>query len=385
MQVPGHCTAVFLLLATAVLTAAQQEQEDRTYLGIFTLVKFANDACTGASTGRTGQCLAYANCYLDGGYGDGSCAEGFGVCCQFFTTSCTSTISQNLTYIQNPGYPSGYTTTGACEFFISKCDDSVCQVRLDFESLELSDPLRTSVAAGPGAGTCVVDTLTFTASSGDSFGPLCGTESGNSHIYIDIGNQPGDNVAIKFSVNAGTPVSTADRFWSLRVVQIPCGGGGASKQQAHWNCRQWLTGVAGALQSFNWEDSSSPQWIASSYTACVRREAGYCGLCWRADTSQTNSFQTDSTIAAGGSGTTSCPATIARVFIPDSNAAGGDRAVATKDLYCGGALNPAFLCSATSNQVHVSLVSPPAPAAAGGTGDAQRGFRLLWRQLPCSS
>ena len=70
MQVPGHCTAVFLLLATAVLTAAQQEQEDRTYLGIFTLVKFANDACTGASTGRTGQCLAYANCYLDGGYGD---------------------------------------------------------------------------------------------------------------------------------------------------------------------------------------------------------------------------------------------------------------------------------------------------------------------------
>ena len=68
MQLPGRCTV--LLAATAATAIAQQEQEDRTYLGIFTLVKFANDACTGASTGRTGQCLAYANCYLDGGYGD---------------------------------------------------------------------------------------------------------------------------------------------------------------------------------------------------------------------------------------------------------------------------------------------------------------------------
>ena len=31
------------------------------------------------------------------------------------------------------------------------------------------------------------------------------------------------------------------------------------------------------------------------------------------------------------------------------------------------------------------MAQAPAPAAAGGTGDAQRGFRLLWRQLPCSS
>ena len=35
----------------------------------------------GYSTSRWGQCRAYANCYLDGGYGDGPCADGYGICC----------------------------------------------------------------------------------------------------------------------------------------------------------------------------------------------------------------------------------------------------------------------------------------------------------------
>ena len=45
----------------------------------------------------------------------------------------------------------------------------------------------------------------------------------------------------------------------------------------------------------------------------------------------TNSFQTDSnpTLASGGSGTTSCPDTISRLWIPDSNV-GGDRSLVTK-------------------------------------------------------
>ena len=32
---------------------------------------------------------------------------------------------------QNPGYPTGYSTSiNTCDYFIQKCDDSVCQVRL---------------------------------------------------------------------------------------------------------------------------------------------------------------------------------------------------------------------------------------------------------------
>jgi hypothetical protein len=36
------------------------------------------------------------------------------------------------------------------------------------------------------------DTLDFLTTSGDSFGPICGTESGSSqHIYMDLGQESG--------------------------------------------------------------------------------------------------------------------------------------------------------------------------------------------------
>ena len=46
----------------------------------------------------------------------------FGVCCVFMVTACGSTISQNCSYIKNPGYPNAYTDTTACSYTISKCD-----------------------------------------------------------------------------------------------------------------------------------------------------------------------------------------------------------------------------------------------------------------------
>ena len=201
---------------------------------------------------HAGQCLAYANCYMVGGYGDGSCAEGFGVCCLFFTTSCGSTITQNITYLQNPGYPSGYSTSAStdCFYYVNKvhplgiylqwswniihlpakavkccalackvnevkkakvyllhssskkknkaclnvhinwhhlfqCDSSVCQIRIDFETLNLQNPHRSSTGTTNQAGKCVVDTLNLETSSGDKFGSICGMETSNSqHLYL---------------------------------------------------------------------------------------------------------------------------------------------------------------------------------------------------------
>ena len=146
---------------------------------------------------RWGECKAYANCYMDGGYGDGEiemscsiniwfdsdgclkiivnnvisrallsfsfvmitgpCADGYGVCCLNFVTACQSNVKKNVSYIQvncwtllsltalslwhhhhhhdhehycqNPDYPAGYSTTiNTCDYFVQKCDDSVCQV-----------------------------------------------------------------------------------------------------------------------------------------------------------------------------------------------------------------------------------------------------------------
>lgn len=123
-------------------------------------------------------------------------------------------------------------------------------MRLDFESLLLTSPVTSSAPTTPVAlntvqsGTCYTDTLNmvhfqqnplhmvshiFTlnnfvninvaicnqitnhmvninitvnllnqvASSGDTFGPMCGLETGSQHIYIDIGNDPGDSLTLK--------------------------------------------------------------------------------------------------------------------------------------------------------------------------------------------
>ena len=52
------------------------------------------------------------------------------------TSTCSSTISTNTTYIRNPNYPSSYTpsSTGSCVYTINKVSDDVCQLRLDFQT-----------------------------------------------------------------------------------------------------------------------------------------------------------------------------------------------------------------------------------------------------------
>ena len=45
----------------------------------------------------------------------------FGVCCLFLVTASGSVITQNCTYIRNPGFPSAYSATSAVTYTINKC------------------------------------------------------------------------------------------------------------------------------------------------------------------------------------------------------------------------------------------------------------------------
>ena len=54
----------------------------RIYNPIIQLVNFPNDPCTGSTTSLTGICYSTEDCSgVSGGYADGKCAQGFGVCC----------------------------------------------------------------------------------------------------------------------------------------------------------------------------------------------------------------------------------------------------------------------------------------------------------------
>ena len=153
----------------------------------------------------------------------------------------------------------------------------MCQVRIDFESLQLQNAVRTSVPTtnqviinnddvkddndddddddddDEQAGECVVDQLQFVTSSGDTFGPICGTETDNSqHLYLgniflclgwvetlhqikqrldascvrvqcfpaDLGYDSSDGATITFKTNTAAPTSTSSRSGRLCLLVI---------------------------------------------------------------------------------------------------------------------------------------------------------------------
>ena len=138
---------------------------------LITLFSFSQ--CTASSSTSSlkvfGTCLSTSECNDKGGSADGNCAAGFGVCCTFLANTCGSTVSQNCTYVQNPSYPSAYTTAGSCEYSVMPLNSDICQLRLDLDTFTLTDNV---------VGGACIDSFDVTVGSSRTYQTLCGTNSG---------------------------------------------------------------------------------------------------------------------------------------------------------------------------------------------------------------
>jgi len=152
-----------------------------------------------------GTCYAESECTSKGGSVDGNCAAGFGVCCTIVKNSCASQVTENCTYITNPSYPSTYTTTGQCLFTVTPLSTDICQLRLDFDVLDL---VETAV------GVCT-DSLELTGPTQRNPYNLCGTLTGD-HIYVEQGR-----VSTASTINFNL-ASTSGVKWKVKVSQIEC-------------------------------------------------------------------------------------------------------------------------------------------------------------------
>ena len=83
----------------------------------------------------------------------------------FRVSTCGTTITNNCTYIQNPSYPSSYTTAGSCEYEVTPISSDICQLRLDFDKFDITDATD---------GTCT-DSFDVTVGSSRDYQNLCGT------------------------------------------------------------------------------------------------------------------------------------------------------------------------------------------------------------------
>merc|ERR1719150_3442803 len=269
----------FLFTASIILAKDQQDNRSGKIFSLFNVIQFKNDPCissstlsTGQSTNRNGTCFSESECSNKGGSAKGGCASGFGVCCVFLYSSTSNTISYNDSYLQNPGFPSAFTSTGTTiSYTITKCSNNICWLRLDFEQNTIEAPSVTTEASG---GACV-DSMTVTTNTGQVIPTICGANNGE-HIYIDIGAANSDTATVAFTIGA---TSSTSRIWDIKVAQIPCGANYAPPD----GCLQYQTGLTGRFTSFNWADSTTTQHLASqTQPLCIRQEEGYCCVQYQA-------------------------------------------------------------------------------------------------------
>merc|ERR1711936_102424 len=184
--------SIFLLINHSYTATTRQQKQ----LSLFSVVQFPNDECVSSTTSptTTGTCLTSSECTSRSGTASGSCAAGFGVCCVVSTSTCGASVSTNITYIRNPGYPSSYTPTsaGTCSFTINKASDDICQLRLDFQTM--------SGYTATTAGAC---TASFEATGQTMKNPpvICGTNTGY-HMYVEFGTTATDSITLKHTLDA---------------------------------------------------------------------------------------------------------------------------------------------------------------------------------------
>lgn len=356
-------TACLLLLASTAMAAPNK---DAKAFSLFSVVTFPNDECTTVmDPTMRGLCITAEECTDQGGTASGNCASGFGVCC-FTTVTDAGAITNNVTYIQNEGFPTAVlgtgTVTAATRAFTVEGGENICQVRFDFEA--------ATVFEGPTTGGCAGDTITVGQTSttiGNGFTNLCGTLSGQ-HIYVE---NDGANPAA--TLNVDTSATTLARTWKILVRTIECN----SPAKAPGGCLQYFTGASGNIVSFN-AGTTGALLDDLLYNICIRREAGMCSYTVRQARSATGATPDAFTVgadAAGRVGLANCAG--AMLIIPNS-------AVQAPE-YCGSVLTntdsdtTASPVTGNGAQFQITVLT----TAAGNAGATGSGFDLVYAQVGC--
>jgi len=259
-------------------------------LSIFQVVKFSNSHCTGGS--RNGTCFTQAECDNIGGSKDGTCADGFGVCC-IITLSTGQSSAANNSYIVLTSTDT--LSSGGYQYTICPCSDDICRIMFDFNTFEINGPVtgdtgtttsaNTVLASDKGAlgtavaiGDCMIDSFSITSPSGRSSPIICGTNP-NQHMIIDMNGNECTTVNLGIG---GT--STTTRELDIQVKQYRCG----DEQGGPSGCLQYFDSTTDRIRSFNFPDVSNGATIAYNYVhlsrqhykACVRRGLAKQYICW---------------------------------------------------------------------------------------------------------
>jgi hypothetical protein len=336
-------------------TGAVNRDKSEKSFSLFSVVTFPNNECTTTgNTPMTGVCQTTEECSNNKGAASGNCASGFGVCCMYTTSTCGDTITNNVTYIQNTNYPSGFSTASkACAYKVTG-DASVCQIRLDFDN---------GVLAQPDANGICLDTVAVTSPSGYNPPTICGTLTGQ-HMYIETARQ---NPGATININTGVAISA--RTWKVKVTMIEC----SNPSRAPTDCLQYFTGTGGIVESFN-----NPTLMIKNqrYDVCIRQIDGFCTY----EVAEANSGTPDAfdlePVGGDDVAKVGVDCDVSWVVIPTSD---------TSDKHCGRKLNS--ISAQTVSGTVVGNVNPfvIGVVASNVNQENGKGFKLRYTQRPCNN
>jgi len=269
---------LMLYMASSKLNLNTTNHKEGRIFSLFSIVQFPNSACVSTSgTYRNGTCYTAGECSSKSGSAQGNCAAGFGVCCVFTVSATGSSVSENCTYIVNPGYPSNFGTASTISYTINKSSNDVCRIRLDYDVFALDVPTSKGATNQATSGQCATDVMTMTTTDRTStptigaigtyghYPYLCGTNTGY-HSYIDMSCTSTDSATLTFTLG-----NTVTNQWKIKVTQYSCNDPTVASQQG---CFQYHTGITGTIQSYNF--AGAQQLAAQNYKNCIKQEAGYC-------------------------------------------------------------------------------------------------------------
>jgi len=274
---------IFLFILPLIYFGYTEASDRKGNLLPFQIIKFPNDPCVVTGGTKNGTCYTTEECSDKGGTSGGSCAEGYGVCCQF-TLGCGSSSTENCTYFELTTAP-----TGGCSAQICRASTNICQIRLDFETFVITGPATLTASVNKliggtgGDGTegnlvtrCLSDT--FGVSNAPNIPTLCGTLTGE-HVYFEASDTC-NSLDFAFAGTATGIGSLATRSVKIKVSQLACG----DSNLAPVGCTQYMWGTSGAgiVKSFAY-DGTNPHLADQAQVICVRREQGNCQICWSAD------------------------------------------------------------------------------------------------------
>merc|ERR1712117_738471 len=280
---------LFILCLASSSLAEESDRQERVF-SPFSVVRFQNDVCGGGS--RNGTCLTAEMCKDQSGTGDGTCADGFGVCC-VFELKCGEASSQNNTYIvQTSTTTQPVAGNSECAYSICPSSPNIRRIRYDFTTLQLTaqNPAaivgattKVVLTAQGSVGKCLDDSLSITGSTGTT-PSICGTNSGQ-HIVVD--NDGMSCHQVNFLISSK---STA-RSWDIWVTQYDVSDLDSTRAGPP-GCLQYFTTKTGYVSSYSLLSTISATGTGTTttmahlanqqYTICIRRDAAKTKICYSA-------------------------------------------------------------------------------------------------------